>query len=68
MAEETWLDKMMADRDKHTPKTGYNLVGIDDFEEPGKQLYLIGHFDTYDWALEAQKKYKGDSVIYEPDN
>lgn len=68
MAEETWLDKMLADRDEHTPKTGYNLVGIDDYEEPGKQLYLINHFDAYEEASEAQKKYKGNSVIYGPDD
>ena len=40
---------------KLTPKTGFNLVGIDYFESPDGQLYLIEHFDMYQDALNAKK-------------
>lgn len=26
------------------PRTGYNVVAVDDFELPGSQLYLIAHY------------------------
>ena len=38
-----------------TPETGFNLVGIDPFEVPGKMLYFIEHFDLYQKALKAKK-------------
>lgn len=41
-----------------TPESGFNLVGIDPFEIPGKQLYLIEHFDMYQDALKAKKERK----------
>ena len=41
-----------------TPENGFNLVGIDYFEEPNGQLYLIEHFDMYQDALNAKKNRK----------
>lgn len=41
-----------------TPETGFNLVGIDPFEIPGKRLYFIEHFDRYQEALTAKKRRK----------
>lgn len=38
-----------------TPESGFNLVGIDPFESPGKKLYLIEHYDRYQDALNAKK-------------
>ena len=38
-----------------TPETGFNLVGIDPFEVPGKMLYFIEHFDRYQEVLTAKK-------------
>lgn len=46
-----------------TPKTGFNLVGVDDFEEPGEELYLVGHFDT----REAADAAKTDRLRKNPD-
>lgn len=40
---------------KLTPRTGFNLVGIDYFESPGGQLYLIEHFEMYQDALRAKQ-------------
>lgn len=53
---------MLQDREKHTPETGYNIVGIDDFEEPGEQLYTKAHFKTWEEAVEGQRKLGG--IIY----
>ena len=43
---------------KLTPETGFNLVGIDYFEDTGNQLYIIEHFDMYQDALNAKKDRK----------
>ncbi len=47
-----------------TPEMGFNLVGIDFFEVPGNQLYLIEHFKIYQDALQAKKDRKhGDDYF-----
>ena len=47
-----------------TPENGFNLVGIDYFEEPDGQLYLIEHFDMYQDALNAKKNRKNPEEYY----
>jgi hypothetical protein len=37
-----------------TPPSGFNLVGLNDYELPGEQLYLIAHFSTIEEAEAAQ--------------
>jgi hypothetical protein len=44
------------EKKEFTPDNGFNLVGIDYFENSDGQLYLIEHFDLYQEALEAKKK------------
>ena len=44
-----------SEKEKLTPEKGFNLVGIDYFEVPGNQLYLVEHFDVYQDALAAKK-------------
>lgn len=53
------LDKMLEDVERHTPKTGYDLVGVDDFDEPREQLYTMAHFKTWEEAVAGQKKRGG---------
>lgn len=67
------MDKMAADKAKHVPESGYNLVGLDDFEDPGEQLYLIGNFPSKEEAQaemkkrESSKDHNGDRMfIYGP--
>ena len=43
---------------KLTPETGFNLIGIDYFEDAGNQLYLVAHFEMYQDALNAKKERK----------
>lgn len=54
------MDSKITEQEKIalTPESGFNLVGIDPFEEPGKKLYLIEHFERYQEALEAKKSRK----------
>ena len=56
---------------KLTPETGFNLVGIDYFEDTGNQLYIIEHFDMYQNALNAKKDRKNQEeyfVLYRDQN
>lgn len=48
---------MLAQKKEMTPKKGFNLVGLDDFERPGEQLFLISHHDTEPEARAASRKY-----------
>jgi len=47
-----------------TPKTGFNLVGIDYFAEQGNQLYLVEHFEMYQDALNAKKDRKNPEEYF----
>lgn len=51
-------DSFAKEKKKLTPENGFNLVGIDYFETPEGQLYLIDHFDLYQDALNAKKNRK----------
>ena len=51
-------NKFEEEKRKLTPETGFNLVGIDYFENPGNQLYIVEHFDMYQDALTAKKDRK----------
>lgn len=60
---------MMKDRQAHTPPQGFDLVGIDNFELLGEQLYTIKHFETYEAAknaLEDWKQKQTDDAIILP--
>ena len=49
---------------KLTPKTGFDLIGIDYFAEPGNQLYLVEHFERYQDALNAKKDRKNKEEYF----
>ena len=56
---------------KLTPDTGFNLIGIDYFEDIGNQLYVIEHFEMYQDALNAKKDRKNQEeyfVLYKDQN
>ena len=70
------FDKMLADKARFIPKSGFNLVGLDDFEEPGAQLILLAHYSTREKAeagaaATAKDFSHGDPMrtfIYGPDD
>ena len=45
-------------KDALTPENGFNLVGIDYFENPDGQLYMVEHFEMYQDALKAKNERK----------
>ena len=66
------LKEKSADKKKFIPKSGFNVVGVDDFEMPGEQLYLVGHFTdkkAAEAALARFQKANPDETahIYSPD-
>jgi hypothetical protein len=66
------MQAMLAQKKAMTPKKGFNLVGLDDFEEPGEQLFLIGHYESKAEAEKADKEHNSRNkdvrtFIYGPD-
>ena len=49
---------------KLTPEKGFNLVGLDYFENPDGQLYLIENFEMYQDALDAKKNRKNPQEYF----
>jgi len=49
---------------KLTPQSGFDLVGIDYFSDPGNQLYFIEHFEMYQDALNAKKNRKNPEEYF----
>lgn len=54
------MEKMMADKARFVPDEGFNLVGLDDFDDPGEQLYLIGNYETRELAQAEMAKRRAD--------
>jgi hypothetical protein len=69
----TDFEKRFAAKERLTPKAGFNVVGVDSFEDdPAHELFLCGHFETREEAEEelAARKEKSPSeryYIYGPD-
>ena len=64
-------DKFEKEKRKLTPDIGFNLVGIDYFEDNGNQLYVIEHFSMYQNALKAKKDRKNQDeyfILYKDQN
>lgn len=57
-------DNFEQEKIKLTPESGFDLVGIDYFAEPGGQLYLIEHFEMYQDALNAKKDRKNPDEYF----
>ena len=67
MAEATDLDLRMAAIAQMTPAEGFNVVGMDDYEDPGEELYLVAHVGTMQEAqalVDQRKKQSPDEVLY----
>ena len=69
----TRMSDNMFEKEKNdlTPEIGFNLIGIDYFEDSGSQLYLIEHFEMYQNALNAKKDRKNQDeyfILYKDQN
>lgn len=68
-----YLKAMLKQKKSMIPKKGYNLVGLDDYERSGEQLFLIGSFASLKEAEKAQKKHSKSNpdtrtFIYGPES
>lgn len=57
-------DSFAEEKKKLTPESGFDLIGIDYFAEPGNQLYLVEHFEMYQDALKAKKNRKNPEEYF----
>ena len=57
-------DNFQEEKKKLTPDSGFDLIGIDYFSEPGNQLYLVEHFEMYQDALNAKKERKNPDEYF----
>lgn len=57
-------DSFEKEKIKLTPDSGFNLVGIDYFAEPGNQLYIISHYELYQDALTTKKDKKNPDEYF----
>ena len=57
-------DSFAEEKKKLTPESGFDLIGIDYFAEPGNQLYLVEHFEMYQDALKAKKDRKNPEEYF----
>lgn len=60
---KNFVDAILAEKEKFTPASGANLVGVDDYEDPGECLYLVGHFAT----VEAAEQEKANRLAKDPE-
>jgi hypothetical protein len=52
------MKEALAEKRRMTPTTGFNVVGVDDFELPGEKLYLIGHYKSEPEAEAAKARHE----------
>jgi hypothetical protein len=55
------IKEMASDKKKFIPKSGYNVVGVDGFDVPGEQLYLVGHFEDKEIAEAALQRFQKEN-------
>lgn len=53
--------EMFSAMDRMTPTSGFNLVGVDTFEKPGEELFLVGHYAKRDEAIAALRKKRSEA-------
>lgn len=57
-------DILEKEKNKLTPETGFDLVGLDYFADSENQLYLVEHFEMYQDALNAKKERKNQDEYF----
>ena len=57
------IKKMLKELDRVKPKTGYNVVGIDDYEEIGDDLFVIKNYELLSDAKKHAAKNKNFFVV-----
>ncbi len=58
-----YLKVVLEERERMTPKEGFNVCVFDDFGRPGEMLELIAHTDTKEDAERIKQSIKG-AIVY----
>lgn len=68
MSEKSWVEKGLAQVAEFTPKAGFNVVAVDNYDAPGEAMYLVSHHTDKADAEKAraahEKKSKDKSFVY----
>ena len=70
-AEKSRHQIIFDEKKEMTPKSGYNIVELDDFAPLGEQLTCIEHFDSRDEAEKFAKEHTSEEMpvyVYGPDD
>ena len=70
-AEKSRHQIMLDEKKEMTPKSGFNVVQVDDFATLGEQLTCIGHFDTREDAEKFAKEHTSEEIpvyVYGPED
>lgn len=62
MAEESYLELILKEQLKATPKKGYNVCTYDDYAKVGERLTVVNHTKTIGEAQEVAKNLEGEKV------
>jgi len=53
---ESYIEKIIKEKESLTPKTGFNIVLFDDYSPVGEKLTLVDHVETIEEAEKIAKK------------
>ncbi len=53
---ESYINKILEEKESLTPKTGYNIVLFDDYSPVGEKLTLVDHVETEEEAEKVAKE------------
>jgi hypothetical protein len=59
---KSYIEVVMEEKKRMTPKTGFNVVAFDEYGRPGEMLELIAHADTIEEAEQIKQSLKGETV------
>jgi len=69
MAEESYIELVIKEQLRSTPKKGFNICVYDDYAKLGERLSVVRHTKTLGEAQEIAKKLDGKVVyIYGDEN
>ena len=62
MTEENYVEQIIKEQLKATPKKGFNICTYDDYARIGERLTVVKHTNTEAEAQEIAKKLDGEKV------
>ena len=62
MTDENYIELILKEQLRATPKKGYNVCIYDDYAKVGERLSVSNHTNTLEEAQEIAKKLDGEKV------